>query len=162
MAGMVLLPDVMCDAVLWQNMSNALLAYGPLIYGDLSKDNSLEEMAARVLSQTQQRVQRLVLIATSNQQNSPQARAFKVATASSLINSHGHFFGLGQKTIRLSLSEKHANDPNLQSQIHQMSLGMGKDAYCRQLLMARDSDTHLLEPDPPPGAGYCRCGRQGA
>lgn len=167
MAGMVLLPGVMCDAGLWQEMVADLAGYGPLIYGDLSRDASLEKMAARCLSQAPERftlvgfsmggfvaremirqaperVQRLILIATSSQQDSPQTRAVKVATAKSLSGSQGAFHGLGQKAIALSLSADHASDPGLQSQIRQMSLRMGKEAYCRQLLMDRHSDTHLL------------------
>lgn len=167
MAGMVLVPGVMCDAGLWQEMAEDLAAIGPLVYGDLSRDASLEEMAARVLSaspsrftlvgfsmggfvaremirQAPERVERLILIATSSQQDSQQARSFKTATAKSLSASQGAFRGLGHKAIALSLSEKQADNEHLQSQIHQMSLRMGKEAYCRQLLMARNSDTHLL------------------
>lgn len=167
MVGMVLLPGLMCDAGLWQYMVEELSLYGPLTFGDLSLDGSQEEMAARVLLQAPKhftlvgfsmggfvareivrrapdRVQRLILIATSSQQDSPQTRVFKEATAKSRLNSHGTFRGLGQKAIALSLSEKHAGNPHLQSHIHQMSLRMGKEAYCRQLLMARPGDTHLL------------------
>ncbi|WP_158785036.1 alpha/beta fold hydrolase [Pantoea sp. BAV 3049] len=167
MAGMVLLPGVMCDAGLWQEMAEDLAAFGPLVYGDLSRDASLEEMATSVLSeaparftlvgfsmggfvaremirQAPDRVERLILIATSSQQDSQQAQSFKASTAKSLSASHGAFRGLGHKAIALSLSEKHADNERLQSQIHQMSLRMGKEAYCRQLLMARNSDTHLL------------------
>ncbi|MCX8958785.1 alpha/beta fold hydrolase [Erwinia psidii] len=168
MTGMVLLPGMMCDAGLWQHMAAGLSGYGPLMCGDLSRDSSQEEMATRVLSQAPerftlvgfsmggfvaremvrqagQRVRRLILIATSSQRDSPQTSAYKAATAQSLLNSHGTFRGLGQKAIALSLSEKHADDPRLQSQILEMSLRVGKEAYCRQLLMARHSDTHLLD-----------------
>lgn len=167
MAGMVLVPGMMCDAGLWQEMVDDLAAYGPLIYGDLSRDDSLETMAASVLAgaperftlvgfslggyvaremirQAPERVQRLILIATSSQQDSPQSQAFKAAAARSLRASQGAFRGLGHKAIALSLSQEHAENVHLQSQIHQMSLRMGKEAYCRQLLMARNSDTHLL------------------
>jgi len=167
MAGMVLVPGMMCDAGLWQEMVDDLAAYGPLIYGDLSRDDSLETMAASVLSgaperfslvgfslggyvaremvrQAPERVQRLILIATSSQQDSSQLQAFKAATARSLAVTPGTFRGLGHKAIELSLSQEHADNAHLRSQIHQMSLRMGKEAYCRQLLMARNSDTHLL------------------
>lgn len=167
MAGMVLLPGVMCDAGLWQEMTEALAAFGPLTFGDLSQDATLEAMAARVLQraparftlvgfsmggfvaremlrQAPERVERLILIATSSQRDSEQAQAFKAATAKALLSSSGAFRGLGQKAIALSLSEVNADNARLQQQIHAMSLRMGKDAYCRQLLMARNSDTPLL------------------
>lgn len=167
MAGLVLLPGVMCDAGLWVEMSEQLAEWGPVIYGDLSQAGTLEEMAAQVLTQcppqftlagfsmggfvaremirqAPERVQRLILIATSSQQDSAQTQSFKTATAKALQASKGEFHGLGQKAIALSLSQKHADNPQLQAQIHQMSLRMGKEAWCRQLLMTRSSDTDQL------------------
>ncbi|CAX57876.1 alpha/beta fold hydrolase [Erwinia billingiae] len=167
MAGLVLLPGVMCDAGLWQAMTDELAAFGPLVFGDLSQDSSLEAMAARVLQQAPERftlvgfsmggfvaremirqaperVEKLILIATSSQQDSEQAQAFKAATAKTLQSARGAFRGLGHKAIALSLSEKHAGDEGLQQQVLAMSQRMGREAYCRQLLMARNSDTALL------------------
>lgn len=162
---MVLLPGVMCDAGLWQEMTADLAPFGPLIYGDLARDSELEAMAASVLRQAPERfalvgfsmggfvaremirqaperVEKLILIATSSEQDSAQMQAFKAATARSLESAAFH--GLGKKSIALSLSTKHAEDERLSEQIYQMSLRMGKEAYRRQLLMARRSDTHLL------------------
>lgn len=167
MAGLVLLPGVMCDAGLWQAMTDELAAFGPLVFGDLSQDSALEAMSARVLQQAPdrftlvgfsmggfvaremirqapERVERLILIATSSQQDSPQAQAFKAATAKTLLSATGAFRGLGHKAIALSLSEQHADDRGLQQQVLAMSQRMGREAYCRQLLMARNSDTARL------------------
>lgn len=167
MAGLVLLPGVMCDAGLWAGMSEQLAEFGPLIYGDLSQASTLEEMAAQVLAQcppqftltgfsmggfvaremtrqAPERVQRLILIATSSQQDSAQTQSFKTATAKALQASKSVFHGLGPKAIALSLSHNHADNQHLQTQIHQMSLRMGKEAWCRQLLMIRNSDTDQL------------------
>lgn len=167
MAGMVLLPGVMCDAGLWQEIREELNEYGPLVYGDLSQASSLQAMALACLEQSParftlvgfsmggfvaremirqapERVERLILIATSSQQDSEQARSFKAATVKTLLSSGGLFRGLGQKAIALSLSEAHAGDARLQQHIHAMSLRMGREAYCRQLLMARESDTATL------------------
>ncbi|WP_380182813.1 alpha/beta fold hydrolase [Kalamiella sp. sgz302252] len=164
---MVLLPGVMCDAGLWQAMAADLAPFGPLIYGDLANEKELEAMATSVLQQAPERftlvgfsmggfvaremirqaperVEKLILIATSSEQDSEQMQAFKAATARALRSASGDFRGLGQKSIALSLSKKHAEDEHLKAQIYQMSLRMGKEAYCRQLLMARNSDTHLL------------------
>jgi len=164
---MVLLPGVMCDAGLWQEMAADLAPFGPLVYGDLASDSELEAMAASVLRQAPERftlvgfsmggfvaremfrqaperVEKLMLIATSSERDSAQTQAFKTATARSLQSASGEFRGLSQKSIALSLSKKHAEDERLREKIYQMSLRMGKAAYCRQLLMARNSDTHLL------------------
>lgn len=164
---LVLLPGVMCDTGLWQAMVEDLAPYGPLVYGDLSQDATLAEMAARVLAaapehftllgfsmggyvaremvrQAPLRVERLILIATSSRQDSEQAQAFKAATAKTLMTSSGIFSGLSHNAIALSLSEQHADCPRLQQQIHAMSLRVGKETYCRQLLMPRPADTDLL------------------
>lgn len=167
MTGMVLLPGVMCDAGLWQEMVEPLAPFGPLMYGDLSQASTLAAMASAVLAaapvrftlvgfsmggyvaremirQAPERVERLILIASSSQQDSEQMHAFKAATARALLASQDTFGGLGQKAIALSLSESHAGDARLHKHIHAMSLRMGRDAWCRQLLMARDSDTARL------------------
>ncbi|RRZ88928.1 alpha/beta fold hydrolase [Erwinia sp. 198] len=164
---MVLLPGVMCDAGLWQAVAADLAPFGPLVYGDLATESELETMAASVLRQAPERftlvgfsmggfvareavrqaperVEKLILIATSSAEDSAQLKAFKAATARSLQSASGAFRGLGQKSIALSLSKKHATDEQLKTQIFQMSLRVGKEAYCRQLLMARNSDSHLL------------------
>lgn len=167
MAGMVLLPGVMCDAGLWQDVEGKLTAFAPRVFGDLSQASSLEEMAKQVLAQcpdtftlvgfsmggfvaremirqAPSRVERLILIATSSQQDSAQSQHFKKITAEALQATTGEFRGLSRKTIMHSLSEKHADDTRLHDIIHAMSLRMGKAAYIRQLLMARDSDTDTL------------------
>jgi len=164
---MVLLPGVMCDAGLWQAMATDLAPFGPLIYGDLTRESQLKAMATSVLRQAPERftlvgfsmggyvaremirqaperVEKLILIATSSEADSAELRAFKAATARSLQSTSGAFRGLGQKSIALSLSKKQANNERLKTQIFQMSLRMGKEAYCRQLVMARNSDTDLL------------------
>lgn len=167
MAGMVLLPGVMCDAGLWQAVEGALSPFSPLVFGDLSQDVSVNAMAQRVLAHSPDtftlvgfsmggfvaremvrlapaRVSRLILIATSSQQDSAQSQHFKTLTANALAAAGGTFAGLSKRTIMHSLSEKRAGDSRLQAIIHSMSLRMGKAAYLRQLRMARESDTHLL------------------
>ncbi|WP_034945947.1 alpha/beta fold hydrolase [Erwinia oleae] len=167
MAGLVLLPGVMCDAGLWQKVESDLSPFGPLIFGDLSQGNSVEEMAESVLQQcpatftlvgfsmggfvareilrrVPERVERLILIATSSQPDSERARRAKAATAAALASTSGPFRGLGQKAIALSLSAKRADDEALQAVIRAMSLRMGREAYRRQLLMTRRGDTALL------------------
>lgn len=49
MSGLVLLPGFMCDRDLWADMSPNLEALGPLHYGNVYEDDTLEGMAQRVL-----------------------------------------------------------------------------------------------------------------
>lgn len=166
-APLVLLPGLMCDDGLWQAMLPQLRAIGPLTFGDLSQGRSVAEMASSVLAacpptfslvgfsmggfvareierRVPERVQRLALIATSSAADSPAQVQFKAAVADTLQRATGPFRGLGHRAIKLSLSQRHEDDPDLVRQILDMSLRMGRETYIRQLLMARDSDSHLL------------------
>ena len=49
MSGLVLLPGFMCDRDLWADMNPNLEALGPLHYGNVYEDDTLEGMAQRVL-----------------------------------------------------------------------------------------------------------------
>ncbi|MFK8257984.1 alpha/beta fold hydrolase [Erwinia sp. AnSW2-5] len=164
---LVLLPGLMCDAGLWQRMRPELENIGPLTFGDLSQGSTVEEMADAVLvncppqftlvgfsmggfvaraiaRRVPQRVQRLILIATSSEADDPMQAELKAAVAEMLQRTRGPFRGLGQRAIELSLSREHESDPQLKQQILDMSLRLGRDTYIRQLLMARDSDSARL------------------
>lgn len=164
---LVLLPGLMCDTGLWQHMLPALENIGPLTFGDLSQGDSVAEMADTVLAgcppqfslvgfsmggfvareiarRVPQRVQRLILIATSSAADEPMQTELKAAVAEMLQRASGPFRGLGQRAIELSLSREHESDPLLKQQILDMSLRLGRDTYIRQLLMARESDSAQL------------------
>jgi pimeloyl-ACP methyl ester carboxylesterase len=49
MRNLVLLPGFMCDADLWTDMTPDLAALGPVHYGDVYQDDTLQGMARRVL-----------------------------------------------------------------------------------------------------------------
>lgn len=164
---LVLLPGVMCDAGLWQRMLPELEQLGPLIYGDLSQGRSITEMADAVLAacpprftlvgfsmggyvareilrRVPQRVQSLVLIATSSAADSEAMAEFKQAVAENLQRASGTFHGIGQRAIAQSLSRDHQSDPQLQQAILDMSVRLGRETFIRQLRMPRSSDTDLL------------------
>ncbi|WP_455818774.1 alpha/beta fold hydrolase [Pseudomonas cerasi] len=165
---LVLLPGLMCDAGLWHHMVPELENIGPLTFGDLSQGNSVAEMADLVLARcppqftlvgfsmggfvareiarrVPQRVQGLILIATSSAGDGPMQTELKAAVAEMLQRTNSPFRGLGKRAIELSLSREHESDPVLKQQILDMSLRLGRDTYVRQLLMARDSDSAQLE-----------------
>lgn len=167
MTALVLLPGLMCDAGLWRGLLPQLEAIGPVLCGDLSQGESVEEMATSVLvrcpaeftlvgfsmggfvareiiRRAPQRVRGLALIATSSAADSPLQADFKAAVAGTLQRASGQFRGLGHRAIKLSLSQRHEDDPLLVQQILDMSLRLGRETYIRQLLMARSSDSHLL------------------
>lgn len=55
MRSLLLLPGFMCDADLWTDMLPDLEGLGALHFGDVYQDDTLEGMAARVLSQAPER-----------------------------------------------------------------------------------------------------------
>src|SRR6185369_8471145 len=55
MRPLVLLPGFMCDGDLWTGMANDLGWLGPLHYGNVYQDDTLEGMAERVLSEAPER-----------------------------------------------------------------------------------------------------------
>jgi len=55
MRNLVLLPGFMCDADLWTDMATDLGRLGVLHHGDVYQDDTLEDMAARVLSEAPDR-----------------------------------------------------------------------------------------------------------
>jgi pimeloyl-ACP methyl ester carboxylesterase len=55
MRSFVLLPGFMCDADLWRDMADDLARLGPLHYGNVYQDDTLEGMARRVLAETPER-----------------------------------------------------------------------------------------------------------
>lgn len=167
MTALVLLPGLMCDAGLWQSLLPQLEVAGPLTFGDLSQGESIEEMAASVLEccppefvlvgfsmggfvareiarRVPHRVRGLVLIATSSAADTPMQSQFKATVAGGLQQDSGPFRGLSHRAIKLSLGQQHENDPQLVQQILDMSLRLGRETWIRQLLMARNSDSHLL------------------
>ncbi|MFG1173117.1 alpha/beta fold hydrolase [Erwiniaceae bacterium CAU 1747] len=167
MTALVLLPGMMCDAGLWQGVLPQLNVTGPVSCGDLSQGESIEEMATMVLDRcppafvllgfsmggfvareilrrVPERVKGLALIATSSAADSPMQANFKAAMAGKLRLDSGPFRGLSHRAIKLSLSPRHEDNPQLVQQILDMSLRLGRETWIRQLLMARNSDSHLL------------------
>jgi pimeloyl-ACP methyl ester carboxylesterase len=55
MRSLVLLPGFMCDSDLWRDVAPDLSTLGPLHYGNVYQDDTLEGMAERVLSEAPER-----------------------------------------------------------------------------------------------------------
>lgn len=163
----VLMPGMMLDHALWQRMLPQLSTLGPLLYGDLSQDESIDAMALRTLAQAParftlvgfsmggfvarailrlapERVDRLIMIATSARPDSAATLAFKQKTAESLRLNPGGFRGLSHTAIAISLSPDNEQDPALQQIIRDMSLRLGGECYRRQLLLTRPDDRVAL------------------
>lgn len=164
---LLLLPGMMLDHGLWQKMMPQLSSISPIIYADLSLDATIEAMAKRALSHSPsrftlvgfsmggfvaraimriapERVERLILIASSVRPDSPDTLSNKEKIAAGLSLHPGRFRGLGQKVISASLSPQNENDETLHQIIKEMSVRVGEKGYLHQLMLKRPDDKHRL------------------
>ncbi|PHM67647.1 Pimeloyl- methyl ester esterase [Xenorhabdus stockiae] len=162
-----LIPGLMTDKTLWQEMEPALSALGNIVYGDISLGKNLREIALHniamspdrfvlvgfslggyvarwIASLVPERIEALVLIATSNFSDSDNQKAIKFRTAE--IVKNGFFDGLSLTTIRTSLHGNNKNNQYFIELIRAMSLRLGPDVFIRQLMLQRDNPTYLSSP----------------
>ncbi|CAI0695605.1 Pimelyl-[acyl-carrier protein] methyl ester esterase [Serratia entomophila] len=167
---LLLIPGFMTDKALWRDMKPALSSLGVITYGDISQGEDLREIALHnialspnrfvlvgfslggyvarwIASLAPERVQALVLIATSNQPDSDSQKAVKSRTAE-MVNKES-FGGLSPATIRTSLHACNRENKHLVEYIRAMSLRLGPEVFVRQLKLQRDN--------PPPLSSTLHC-----
>lgn len=163
---MLLIPGFMLDADLWRDVTPALYAaYGPIVHADLSRDGTIGDMARHVLEdapdefilvgfsmggyvareivrQAPQRVEALVLIATSARGDTDVQRQRKEAVAHKPDSVS--FKGLSTAAVASSLHPDHAGRLDLIERIQAMGKRLGSDVFRRQSLLERVDERHLL------------------
>jgi pimeloyl-ACP methyl ester carboxylesterase len=163
---LVLLPGFMTDNSLWDDVLPALERLGHVHFGDLTKDDSIAGMARRVLGAAPDsfvligfsmggyvarevvrtapdRVEALVLAATSARADTPD-QARRKAAASENVMRLG-FEGLSRKAVVASLHPARASDNGLIERIRGMGDRLGGDVFLRQARQARASDLDRLD-----------------
>jgi pimeloyl-ACP methyl ester carboxylesterase len=163
---LVLLPGFMTDNSLWDDVLPALERMGHVHFGDLTKDDSIAGMARRVLGAAPDRfvligfsmggyvareivrtapdrVEALVLAATSARADTPD-QARRKAAASENVMRLG-FEGLSRKAVAASLHPARASDNGLIERIRGMGDRLGGDVFLRQARQARASDLDRLD-----------------
>lgn len=164
-APLVLLPGLLCDARLWREQVLALHDVADAQVADLTLDDSVSAMAARVLAaaperfalgglsmggyvafeilrQAPERVTRLALFSTSAAPDSPQ-RAEQRRRAMAAL-SVGRFLGVTQQMMPQLLPASRLNDP-LAGEVKAMAGRVGGEAFLRQ------QQAILGRPDSRPG-----------
>jgi pimeloyl-ACP methyl ester carboxylesterase len=159
------IPGFMLDADLWRDANSGLQSFGPIVDADLSHDDSVQAMASRALADVSgplivigfsmggyvareiarrapERVQALILIATSARADTPSQTSRKAAALQNL--AHSHFNGVSRRAITRSLHPAHADTATI-DRIQAMSQRLGGDAFVRQAGMTRASDLHRLD-----------------
>ncbi|SFE56503.1 alpha/beta fold hydrolase [Methylobacterium sp. 13MFTsu3.1M2] len=162
---LVLLPGFMTDADLWSDVVARLAEVGPITHGDLARDAAIADMARRVVAEAPprfglvgfsmggyvaravarlvpDRVEALVLVATSSRADTP-AQARRKAAAVAHIRQQG-YRGLSRSAILQSVHPDRAGDGALLSRIRQMGDRLGGEVFLRQAGQARESDGDRL------------------
>jgi pimeloyl-ACP methyl ester carboxylesterase len=178
---LLLLPGLLCDDALFAPQVAALADIAAPVVGDLTRDDSLAAMAARVLAeapprfalaglsmggylaqeimrQAPERVLRLALLDTSARADTPerlQQRYEFIALA-----QQGEFKGITPRLLPIYLHPDHLADSHLTSIVLGMAERIGRDAYLRQTaaIMTRPDSRDSLRRITVPT--LVLCGRQ--
>lgn len=161
----VLIPGFMTDASLWDDMLPAFQNLGTVTHGDLSQASTIFEMARSVLADAPERfalvgfsmggyvareiarvaperVQALVLIATSARADTPeQIRRKEVAVR--MIEPR-RFTGFSRPGVLISLHPDRARDEVMIERVRAMSERAGADVFRRHSSQFRESDLRKL------------------
>jgi pimeloyl-ACP methyl ester carboxylesterase len=162
---LVLLPGFMLDHGLWDDVRDDLASFGPLSFGDLFQDGSIEGMARRVLAtapasfalvgfsmggyvareiarQAPDRVTALILIATSARGDTVERSMSKRFAAKQV--ERGAFKGLSRAAVVAALHPKRAQDEVLIDRMLAMGSRLGGEVFLRQAMLQRDGDLDRL------------------
>lgn len=149
---LVLLPGLLCDARLWRDPAAALADVAPVHHADLTLDDSVAGMAARVLAaappvfalaglsmggyvafeilrQAPHRVARLALLDTSARTDPPKRLA--VRKAGLALAEAGRFAGVTRKLLPQLVHESRV-DTEVGEEVMAMAQRVGRDAFLRQ------------------------------
>lgn len=161
----VLIPGFMADASLWDDVAPALGTLGPLTHGDVSRATTIAEMARHVLTEAPEqfvligfsmggyvareitraapeRVQALVLVATSARADTPEQIRRKAAAVRMMDPKR--FKGLSRPGVLSSLHPDRASDETMIERVRVMSERVGGEVFRRHASQSRESDQHQL------------------
>lgn len=149
---LVFLPGLLCDDRLWLRQADALKDIADPMIADLTQDDSVAAMAARVLAsapprfalaglsmggyvafeimrQQPERVTRLALFDTSASLDSPQRAALRRASIESL--KVGRFMGVTKRMLPQFVHPQHVDSP-VGDTVRDMAQRIGGEAFVRQ------------------------------
>ena len=161
---LLLIPGFMADATLWDEMTDDLAPFGPLVATDLSRGEDIETMAAAILSDAPdrfvavgfsmggyvarelariapERVSALILIATSARGDTEELIRQR---RSALKAAPKSFKGLSRPAIVSSLHPDLAGDEAMIARVRDMGLRLGGEVFHRQSAMVRAGDLDRL------------------
>jgi len=180
---LVLLPGLLCDESLWSHQTRHLADLADMQVADLTQDDSMPAMAARVLKaappkfalaglsmggyvaheimrQGRDRVLKLALMDTSARNDTPEQSERRHALIE--MAKIGKFKGVTPRLLPLLIHQDRLADEPLVKIVTDMAESVGRDAFFRQqnaILGRVDSRPHLAEIACPTAIV---CGRQDA
>ncbi len=154
---LLLLPGQLCDQRLWRDPAALLADVAEPIFGDLSQDSAIPDMAARALKfaperfalaglsmggyvaleimrQAPERVLRLALLDTSARPENPARATLRRADMSAVSlasEAHRRFAGITPRLLPQFIHESRLNDPVAQD-VMGMTARVGPEVYMRQ------------------------------
>lgn len=164
MTPLLLIPGYMLDETLWDDVLPLLGADLPILHGSLREGGTVEEMARHILAASPprfalagfsmggyiareiarlapERVQSLILIATSSR---PDSQATREQRAKAALNTPpGPFRGLSKGAIVTSLHPDLAGNAELVARVRAMGERLGREVFLRQSLLERGDRERL-------------------
>ena len=182
--GLVLVPGLLCDSLLWKVQIEALEGHAACWVADHTRSDTMAGVAAgvlreapferfalaglsmggyvalEILRQAAQRVDRLALLDTSARPDTPE----QLKKRKGLIDlaQRGRFIGVTQALLPLLLHPARLSDEKLVDTVKELARNIGKDAFIRQehAIMSRADSLPLLPTIGCPT--LVLCGRQDA
>ena len=182
--GLVLVPGLLCDALLWSGQIEALGAEFKCWVADHTRSETMAGVAADVLRdapferfalaglsmggyialeimrQAAHRVDRLALLDTSARADTPEQLEKRKGLIS--LAKRGRFIGVTQGLLPLFIHRGRLGDEKLVNTVKKMARNIGRDAFIRQeqAIMSRTDSLALLPTITCPT--LVLCGRQDA
>jgi pimeloyl-ACP methyl ester carboxylesterase len=182
--GLILIPGLLCDALLWQAQIGALHGLAECWVADHTRSDTMAGVAADVLRdapferfalaglsmggyvaleimrQAAQRVDRLALLDTSARSDTPKQLEKREGLIS--LAQRGRFIGVTQALLPLLIHRARLSDEKLVTTVRNMAANIGHDAFIRQerAIMSRADNLPLLRTVTCPA--LILCGRQDA
>lgn len=150
---LILLPGLLCDAALWRHQSEHLKDQVEVQVADLTQDNAISAMAARVLAsapptfalaglsmggyvaqeimrQAPERVERLALVDTNARADSEEQRKNRAALIA--LADVGKFKGVTPRLLPNLIHPSRMEDPSVAGVVMEMAERVGQQAFKRQ------------------------------
>ena len=166
--GLVLVPGLLCDALLWKAQIEALQGQIKCWVADHTRSATMAEVAADVLldapyerfalaglsmggyvaleimRQAPRRVDRLALLDTSARADTPEQLEKRRGLIS--LARRGRFIGVTQGLLPLFIDRSRLGDEKLVATVKEMARNIGRDAFIRQeeAIMSRADSLPLL------------------